>query len=271
MSNRIKWALVLLVPAMVGQIGCGPEEANIPPLTGPSELAHSLAMQANPDQLTADGWSSSVIRAVFKDENGQPIADRTIHFDITVQGSGSFLDLGALAPLNAPRPNYGGEEARAVSAVTDGNGVAKARYWAPFRTDQANDITVTVTGRPAGNDFRAATFRQVDIFLRAANRPSFPGDNVCAFIIEPRKATYTTNELLFFTGTQINGNAAVDGCSGFPIARYEWDFGDRSSAIGRNSQHQYTAPGTYRAMLFTTESVTGCQVSCFTDIKVLSP
>lgn len=272
MFKRIKWALALsVVFGMVGYLGCDPDEANIPALAGPSELAQSLEMQANPDQLTADGWSSSVIQAVFRDQNGQPIADRTIHFDITVGGSGSFLDLGNLAPLNAPRPNYGGEEARAVSAVTDGSGVAKARYWAPFRTDQANDIIVTVTGRPAGSDFRTAVFRQVDIFLRAANRPSFPGDNVCAFIIEPRKTSYATNELLFFTGTQLNGDAAVDGCSGFPIARYEWDFGDRASAIGRNSQHQYTAPGTYRAFLFTTESVTGCQVSCFTDIKVISP
>src|SRR3990172_3263787 len=52
--------------------------------------------------------------------------------------------------------------------------MARARYWAPFRTDQPSDTIVTILAREAGTNFREVPFAQTDIFLRAADRP-LPG------------------------------------------------------------------------------------------------
>jgi hypothetical protein len=62
-------------------------------------------------------------------------------------------------------------EATQVTARTDGQGVARARYWAPFRTDQPSDTVVTILAREEGTNFRQVPFSQTDIFLRAADRP----------------------------------------------------------------------------------------------------
>ncbi len=269
MWNRIKWALALaVVPTVVGYFGCGLlDDPNIPDMAGPSTLAQSLGMRAIPDQLTADGQSSSVIEAELRDENGQPVAGQTIRFDLGVRDEittgGPFQDIGNLAPLNAPRPTFGGQEARAVSAVTSASGVARARYWAPFRTDQANDIVVTVTGRPAGTDYRAARNRQVDIFLRAADRSEFPGGAECGIIVEPQKQIYKVKEQINFTATQLTGP------TGQTIARYEWNFGDGTAVNGRRATHSYRVAGTYSVVLWTTEAVTGSITTCPETIPVV--
>lgn len=270
MWKKAKWALALaVVPAVIGYFGCGVDQPSIPELSGPSELAVSLQMRAIPDQLTADGWSSAVIEVTYRDENGRTVAGRTINFDLGAQSTvgaagGLFFDLGNLAPLNGLRPIAGGPEATAVSAVTDSSGVARVRYWAPFRTDQENDTIVTITARPAGTDFRSAIFRQVDIFLRAANRPSFPGGSTCDILVEPQDAVYAVGELIFFSATQIQG------ANGQPIARYEWEFGDATAnrAEGRNVAYSFSQPGIFTVTLFTTESVTGDQTTCQVAIEV---
>jgi hypothetical protein len=215
-------------------------------------------MSANPDQLTANGRSSSVITATLRDANGQTLAGITIHFDLTPTGSGVFADLGVIARLNSDRPVPGGPRRHAVSAVTNGNGVAKIRYWSPFRTDSENDASVTITGRPAGRDFNAAILRSVNIFLRAANRPIFPGSGSCGISVEPTQPTYSVGQGIFFTATQAVG-----------VARYEWDFGD--GTVGppqRNVSHVYDSTGTFSVTLTQTSSTSGLQSSCGTSIIV---
>jgi hypothetical protein len=269
MWKKVKWALALAgVPAVLVLWACL-NDPSAPELSGPSEMAVSLEMMAIPDQLTADGWSSSVIEVVYRNENGQRTSGMTINFDLIAKGGAAFSDTGNLAPLNSPRPVAGGVEARAVSAVTDSDGVARVRYWAPFRTDQANDLVVTITSRPAGTDFRAAVYRQVDIFLRAADRPTFPGSDICQIIVEPKKASYEVDELIFFTGGQLIGDVDIDGCLGNPIARYEWDFDDGHTAgPDRSVGHAYSRAGVYTVTLYTTEQGTGCQALCIVDINV---
>ena len=165
----------------LGQAGCNLDKTVRPDLAGPSELAASLGMSANPDQLTANGNSSSVIEATLRGPDGNLAANTLVIFDLLARGAGNFSDIGVLAPIGGPRPVPGGpRRPQTVTGVTNGNGVARVRYWSPFRTDQENDIVVTITGRPEGDDFRTAIFRQVDIFLRAANRPMFPGSGGAA-------------------------------------------------------------------------------------------
>jgi hypothetical protein len=277
MWKKVKWALALAgIPVVLGYLGCGLDKVDVPEVAGPSEFSQSLEMHAIPDQLTADGWSSSVIEVVYRNENGQRTQGQSIRFDLGARGSvgaggGTFSDFGNLAPLNGERPLPGGVEARALSAVTDSQGVARVRYWAPFRTDSENDNVVTITSRPTGTDFRAAIFRQVDIFLRAANRPAFPGVGVCGYQVEPQKVAYEVDEKIFFTATQLTGDTTT--CTGQPIARYEWNFGDDLSdrEEGRNVEHSYDRPGSYTVTLFTTETASGCQVSCSPVTIVVVP
>jgi len=248
MWRELKWAALLaLIPGVAGFLSCGLDVPVAPELQGPSELALSIEMRANPDQLTADGFSSSVIEAVVRNASGNRVGAGavTVVFDITQLGTGVFFDLGNIAPLESPRPLLGGEEARQLSVATDGSGVARARYWAPFRTDQENDTTVTITGRPAGTDARAVVIRQVDIFLRAANRPFFPGTAACDINVEPQKSAYRVGDQVFFIATQVSG-----------VVRYEWEVEDPLGGLrylaGRGVDVHLTMVGDYTIRLTQT-------------------
>ncbi len=261
------WRGVFIVALVFSGAGCLLDNPEAPELAGPSMRGRAIEIRAIPDSIVSDGFSSSVIEAVLSGPNSERISGARIDFELSAdQSSGVvLLDLGNLAPLNGPRPVAGGVEAGPVSDVTDGNGVARARYWAPFRTDQENDAIVTILARESGTNFRFALqyAAETDIFLRAANRPSFPGTSTCGFIVEPQDTAYKVGEPIFVTATQDTG------ATGQPIARYEWDFGDRASrSTGRNSGYVYTRPGSYTVTLFTTESISGNQEFCTRDLEV---
>jgi plastocyanin len=264
------WKSSLWLFALSAWVLCGAcllDNAEAPDLAGPSTAARSIQIRAIPDAIVSDGFSSSVIEAVMHGPNGERVSGATIIFEIAA--SGFFLDLGNLAPLNGARPVAGGVEAGPVSAVTDGDGVARARYWAPFRTDQENDTTVTIAARESGTNTRGAVFAQADIFLRAANRPSFPGSEFCGFIWEPDKLTYDVGEGIAFTATQATGDTSIDGCAGNEIARYEWIFDDGDSAAGRNVTHAFSTPGEHVIILITHEAITGCRATCQEDLDIV--
>lgn len=269
-----KWFWLAAFAGVVSVIvACTLDNPQASDLSGPSELGTAIEMRAVPDTLVSDGFSSAIIEAVVRNANGERQPGRTVNFDITSSNSPGFLDLGNLAPVNGPRPVAGGVEAGPVSAVTDNSGVARVRYWAPFRTDQENDTTVLITGREASTNFADQTLRTVTIFLRAANRPSFPGSDVCGFIIEPNKPFYFTGEAIAFTATQLVGDSGATGCVGNEIARYEWNIDDTPPVFrsGREIVHSFSAAGTYTVELITTEAVTGCQVLCTSSVTVVVP
>ena len=274
---RIGVTVLVLGVLLAYPIACTLDNAEAPPLSGPSEFATSINMRANPDTLIADGFSSAVIEAVVRDENGQAAPGRTINFDILqppgagqFQGTGVFLDFGNIAPINGPRPLAGGTEATLVQDVTDSSGVARARYWAPFRTDLGNDSTVTVTAREQGTNVRNDLVRSVDIFLRAADRPQFvngtcAGTGPSGISVEPQDSVHRVNDLIFFTAT----GTAIPGMPNDPVARYEWEFGDQSPPEeGRNVVHAYTAPGNYTVTLTTTLAISGQQDFCSVIVVV---
>jgi len=274
MNTKWFWVVALVVLAMP-YAACTLDNPETPELAGPSELGTSIEMRAVPDTLVSDGFSSSIIEAVVRGPDGQRRAGVTVNFDITRDGT-SFLDLGNLAPVNGARPTAGGVEAGPVSAVSGGEGVARVRYWAPFRTDQENDVIVSVTGREASVNFSNQRIpRTVQIFLRAANRPSFPGSAECGFIVEPNKPFFAKNEPVAFTATQLIGDSGTDGCDGNEIARYEWNLesetGGNIFKAGREIVNSWSADGTYTVELVTTEAVTGCQEICSAPVVVATP
>jgi hypothetical protein len=260
---------VFAVALVLSAAGCLLDNPEAPELAGPSMRGRALELRAVPDSIVSDGFSSSVIEAVLRGPNSERLSGATINFEL--RSSGVFLDLGNLAPLNGARPVAGGVEAGPVSAVTDGDGVARVRYWAPFRTDQENDSLVTILARESGTNFRFAEqyMAETDIFLRAANRPSFPGTNICGFTIEPVKPFYLVGEGIAFAATQAFGDTGVDGCIGSEIARYEWNIEPNTYKAGRDIVHAFSAAGDFLVFLTTTEAVSGCRVTCSVTISVV--
>lgn len=265
---RLKALLFSALAFSMSQAACLDESAP-PELSGPSELALSILVGVDPDQLTADGFSTSVVEAVVRNENGDRQPGVQIRFDIIDENSGVFADVGNLTQLNGARPVAGGVEAIAVSAVTDGQGVARARYWSPFRSDNANDGQVTIAAREASRNANNALFRTASIFLRAADRPIFPGGQACGFTREPLKLSYAPGEPVVFTATQIFASDACgsDSANGVfvDIGRYEWLLTDgtiEDEAFGRTFTATAPVAGTWTVSLVTTATGTGCQATC---------
>lgn len=87
-------AACLAVLLAIAATGCGQEEATVPPLAGPSELALSVDIQAVPSILNADGASTSTVTAQVRDFNGQPVENQTLFF--TYDGDGLLFATGRI-------------------------------------------------------------------------------------------------------------------------------------------------------------------------------
>lgn len=114
--------------------GCKQDAVDIPNVQGPSELALSFLLTADPD-ITLVG-SSSAIGVNIRDRNGNPV-------------SGVRVFLEASGPGHLDRS----------FVVTNGNGVAAATFFAD------GGGTATVLARPISTDFIGNIFRSVTIAI----------------------------------------------------------------------------------------------------------
>ncbi len=96
-------------------VACTVHKQETPSLTGPSEFAKSITLSVNPDILSQDGQSQSVVSVDARDSNGQPLRSVSLRADVAVNGS-LTTTLGSLS---------------ARSLVTDANGHASVVYTAP--------------------------------------------------------------------------------------------------------------------------------------------
>jgi len=267
MLTKSLWVLAIVLTASV--VACTLDNPEAPDVSGPSELGRSIEVRANPDQIVSDGWSNSIIEAVLRGPNSERIPGATIHFDIR-----GFVDRGNLAPVNGPRPTYGGVEAGPVAATTDGDGVARARYWAPFRTDEPSDNTVTIIAREASTNFRQGlqTVGEAEIFLRAADRP-FPGLPAPAPGCDAPSADFdlsglcTGGEILSGRTILVSGAASEAGEAGAVVTTYIWNWGDgNSDQTGSSSaSHVYSPSLNGFAVTVTLTVVNSCGASAATS------
>jgi hypothetical protein len=245
-SSRAVAALCLLL----GLNACGLDEVEIPDLEGPSELGLSLKLTASPDIITADGFSSSLIQATVRDNNGNLVAGRAIFMSIADE-NGFTADIGQLR---------GGSGLGTGVVVTSGtNGIAQASYEAPVRTDFTAHGSVVITARPVGDDANGQVYRSVRVELRSAEPrffPQVPGDDIrCNFTVEPGAGPYKVNSVISFMSAAASPNG--------PIVRYEWFFGDGTSNNHPQEAKVYHFPGTYQVVHVVTDSL-GFQAACST-------
>lgn len=260
-------ALAAALCLFVAMSGCQLEEVDVPDFNGPSEFAFSLRLTATPDILVADGFSTSLIQAVARDENGRPISGRPLFFGVS-DAQGRFADIGFFQTSNGPGTG--------VSVVTNSQGLAQVIYQSPPRTDATANNRVTISVRPIGDDFNGEIYRTVSIELRSAEPRLFPpapaGNKppVCSFVVEvapfgsctgPTACTQKVNQVVGLQTTAVD----TDG----QIVRYEWFFGDGSKVEYAPDQAKvYRVTGTFTITHRVTDNF-GAQAVCSAAITII--
>jgi hypothetical protein len=268
-ESRARWRSRLWAAAgvalLVAHGGCGFDGVEIPELVGPAELATSIALTASPDLIEADGFSTSLITATVRDQNGQPIAGRDIFFSIA-DSSGRAADLGTLRSTTT-----GVSVGTGITVKTNAQGVAAVVYEAPARTDATANQQIRVTARPAGTDASSALYRSVNIELRSAESrlfPQKPGNVLptCNFTVQvtgkstcttPTDCTIPINTSVLFQSTSFD----TDGT----IVRYFWDFGNGTHADHPDTSTSYKLAGKYPVVHVVTDN-NGGQAACTASI-----
>jgi hypothetical protein len=267
----------LAVAAMVAGLfhaSCGMDEVQVPALSGPSELGFSLKLDANPDVLTADGFSTALIVATARGPNSEPLPGRAILFAISSGATGGFADIGTLYNASVTSRLRAAE----ATAVTGPDGVAQVIYTAPARTDATADTSVNVDARPVGTDFNGQIYRSVRIELKSAEPRLFPvggGTLTCNFAVEAPigDATCTGggagSQCTVKVGAQVLfQDASSAGPAPITIVRYEWFFGDGTGVnYDIDQNHVFRSAGQFTVTHRVTDS-TGAQQACEATINV---
>jgi PKD repeat protein len=224
MTTYIKHMFVLLA----GFIAAGCTLANVepPPLAGPSEMSLSITMTANPDVLSVDGSSQTLVSVEARDVNGQPAANVPLRVEILADGE--LVDFGTIS---------------ARTLVTGTNGRAQFTYTAPsVVAGVIPNVQLSVT--PTGTDAAAHIRRVISVRLVV------PGSIGVAPV--PR-FTFIPETPVAFADVRFDGSTSDAGI-GAVITSYSWDFGDGSTGTGQIATHQYSAAGSYIARLTVTNS-----------------
>src|SRR6266571_3361193 len=260
---RLKTAAGVVL--LIAYAGCGFNGVDVPELVGPAEQGTSIALIASPDVIVADGFSTSLITATVRDQNGQPIAGRDIFFAVS-DASGNFADIGELRSTVTGIGVGTGLQVR-----TSAQGVAAVVYEAPARTDATANQSVRVSARTVGTDATSALYRKVAIELRSAESRLFPQvpSNVlpkCNFAVQ------TTGKSSCSSATtctvQINTSVLFQSTSFDPdgtIVRYFWSFGNGKTADHADVSTSYSIAGTYTVTHLVTDN-NGGQAACAATI-----
>jgi PKD domain-containing protein len=288
--RRNQWGKVSAALAVIFALnGCGLDELEIPEIDGPSEFGLSISLTASPDIVVADGFSSSLIQATVRDQNGSLVAGRQVFMAIT-DSQGRTADIGNLRSTSGPGLGTG------LVLTTGTNGIAQASYEAPPRTDLTANSTVLVTVRPVGTDANGQVYRSVRIELRSAEPrlfPQVPGNTlpICSFVIEavsgacgvpiptpapsgspsstpipgPSPASPTVCNVRVNTTVLFQSTASDPGGS---IVRYEWFFGDGTRDDKPDLAKVYRTTGTFQITHLVTDNAGG-QSACAASLTVV--
>jgi len=224
MTTYIRRALVLLTFTLTA--GCTMTNIEPPPLAGPSEMNLSLAITANPDTLSLDGSSQTLITIEARDTNGQLAPN--VPLRVAILADGQVIDFGTLS---------------ARTLVTGSNGRATFTYTAPpFLDGPIPRLQLSVT--PTGTDAAAHIDRVVTVRLVP---PGSIGTSPVA------RFTFVPTSPAAFTDVRFDGSTSTAGLGAF-LSGFSWDFGDGSSGTGVTPTHRYSAAGNYLVRLTVTDN-----------------
>ncbi len=228
--GRVTRTSAILLAASIAVAGCTVKKSERPPLAGPSELGLSLTVNANPDIISRDGSSQSVIVVEARDPNARAVSNLSLHADISV--GGTVVDFGRLSTKYF---------------ATGGDGRGTITYTAPPPSTDASDpgsiVSVVVT--PVDSNYANATGRTVDIRLAA------PG-----VILPPNgapTAQFTFSPSSPSMGAEVTFDGSLSTDSDGVIVKYEWNYGDGDWDVGKVCHHAFDNPGSYTVTLTVTD------------------
>ncbi|MFA5911447.1 MAG: PKD domain-containing protein [Vicinamibacterales bacterium] len=208
--------------------GCTVKDVEPPSLAGPSTMATSINLLAQPDSILQDN-STSRITATVKGPDGRPISGLDLRAQMFVDGVA--IDFGTLAPK---------------SLRTGSDGTAVFVYTSPARPAESvgTGTRVTIAISPVGGDFRGEVSHEVDINVIPPGVILPPnGAPVAAFVVTPTPVT--TNVALNFDASTSTDEGVACGAR----CTYSWVFGDGTSGAGINTTHTYRSAGTFNVVL----------------------
>jgi PKD repeat protein len=225
MTKYIRCVLMLTM-APIGA-ACTMKDINPPPLTGPSEMSLSLAISANPDVLSLDGASQTLISIEARDANGQLAPN--VPLRVQILADGEVIDFGTLS---------------ARTLVTGSNGRATFTYTAPSFISGGTIPNLQLSVTPTGTDASTHLDRVVSVRL-------IPPGVIGA--MPTASFTFIPATPVAFTNVRFDGSTSTAGL-GAVITGYLWDFGDGTGGTGLTATHQYRAAGNYLARLTVTDN-----------------
>jgi PKD domain len=234
MGRATRTFLVLLAVATLA--GCTVSKSTPPSLTGPSVLGLSITLQANPDVLSQDGSSQSILMITARDANSLPVQGLALRLAIVTDGS--LANPGLLS---------------AQTAVTDTAGRASASYTAPASptVSTQTSVPITITATPIGADASGAQPRAVTINLIPTGTivpPAQPDSAPTAdFVYSPDAPT--VNQTVYF-----NASASKPGL-GRTIVSYDWDFRPSPAQQGVMVSAKFSEAGLYNVTLVVTDDL----------------
>jgi hypothetical protein len=236
-----------LLSAVALAAGCSVQETPVPGLTGPSELALSLAVAATPDTITQDGSSQTLVVVQARDTAGRAVANLSLRFDVIKDDK--VVDFGALSTK---------------TALTGGDGRAQVVYTSPAPplnspTPASVPTTVSVLATPTGANYANAVARAVEIRLVPPGTIYEPGAGPAATFAALPDGFKGAGQPVVFDATRSSSPAG--------LVSYVWDFGDGTTGSGVTVQHTFTVGGTYSVRLTVTDKK-GQTAWCTTAVTI---
>jgi PKD repeat protein len=245
-------ALAGLVLASIVSGACSLDKQEMPALSGPSELALSIALAATPDQLPRDGASQSVVTVTARDAQSKPLAGQRIS-----------LSLAGGAPQGATLSQS--------EVVTGSSGQATFSVTAPS-PGSIGDISIIAS--PVGTNGADSVSRLIQI--RALPQNNAPPEFTCSLQSSPCAVPFSITPATFDSNTNTWGNISIGdaitfdaSCSpsttctsrgvtdeGVPCnaCTFTWNFGGEGVASGPIVRHAFGAAGRYQVTLTVTDS-----------------
>lgn len=220
--------------AIAVSAACTVHGVDVPPGSGPSELALSVTITATPDHVPQDGGSQSSIAVIAKGPDGKAVSGQAFLMETAVNGV---------------RQDYGLLSARNV--VTNADGRASLIYTAPPPPPvQGNGNLLTIYATPIGSNYWTANNYTAELRLTPVGVYQPPASAPRAqFTVSPTPVNAGVSAI-FDASSSCATQSTCSNTAG--ITSFAWNFGDGTTGIGQTSSHVFSTAGTYTVVLTVT-------------------
>jgi PKD repeat protein len=244
---RTRLFQIVAIGAAAFAVACGVHQTDVPAVSGPSTLAHTVTITVTPDSVTQNGSDTATVRLKGFGPDGPltncaPVASCQVRLDI-------------LDDKGAPDDLLGGTLSnRTVQLDSSGNGTAIFTAPQPIQPPSGPQM-VAIRATLIGTD--AQTSSPVSAMIRVVPIGFIiPSNSVPApqFTFLPATALANT-AVVFDASTSCAVQLDSTGHCTTPItdiASFAWDFGDGGTGSGVSTSHSFGNANSYAVRLTVT-------------------